>query len=158
MSVNTVETDFYVLEKLFLALGDKTRLRLLALVADGEAPVGFLADKLGESQPKVSRHLAYLRGAGIVQTRRDGKWIYYAISYPQGTLEKQVLDRVVRSIATVRVDQERVYLAEGQTPREDHANGEQDIYLNGDVDEPADVYEEEDEYIPQSEEMEVFLL
>ena len=70
------------LENLFLALSDKTRLRLLALMADGEVPVGFLADKLGESQPKTSRHLAYLRNAGLVSARRDGKWIYYNIQRP----------------------------------------------------------------------------
>lgn len=151
------ESDFHSLEKLFLALGDKTRLKLLALIADGEVPVGFLAERLRESQPKVSRHLAYLRGAGIVETRRDGKWIYYAVSYPQGTIERQILDTVIRSIAAVRVHQETVYLAESQTTREDRANWDQDIYLNGDVDEPADIYEEE-EYVPQSEEMEVFLL
>lgn len=73
------ESTLIELEKLFLALSDKTRLRLLALMADGEVPVGFLADKLGESQPKISRHLAYLRSAGLVSTRRDGKWIYYGI-------------------------------------------------------------------------------
>ena len=65
---------------LFLALSDKTRLRLLSLMANGEVSVGFLADSLGESQPKISRHLAYLRSAGIVSTRRDGKWIYYTIA------------------------------------------------------------------------------
>lgn len=67
-------------EKLFLALSDKTRLRLLFLMADGEVAVGYLAEKLGESQPKISRHLAYLRSSGLVTTRREGKWIYYGIA------------------------------------------------------------------------------
>jgi ArsR family transcriptional regulator len=67
------------LEKLFLALSDRTRMRLLALMAEGEVSVGYLADTLRQSQPKISRHLAYLRNMGIVSTRRDGKWIYYAI-------------------------------------------------------------------------------
>ncbi len=71
------------LEKLFLALADRTRLRLLSLMADGEVAVGYLAEQIGESQPKVSRHLAYLRNAGLVSTRRDGKWIFYSIT-PQG--------------------------------------------------------------------------
>src|SRR6187399_2172049 len=70
------------LEKLFLALSDKTRLRLLSLMVDGDVSVGYLADTLGESQPKISRHLAYLRGAGLVSTRRDGKWIYYGVQAP----------------------------------------------------------------------------
>ncbi len=67
------------LQNLFLALSDKTRIKLLSLMAAGEVSVGFLADELGESQPKISRHLAYLRAAGVVSTRRDGKWIYYGI-------------------------------------------------------------------------------
>jgi DNA-binding transcriptional ArsR family regulator len=78
MDDNTVNE----LSELFLALSDKTRLRLLGLMADGEVSVGFLADSLGESQPKISRHLAYLRTAGLVSTRRDGKWIYYGIEVP----------------------------------------------------------------------------
>ena len=73
------ETALSALENLFLALSDKTRMRLLGLMASGEVSVGFLADELGESQPKISRHLAYLRNAGLVSTRRDGKWIYYGI-------------------------------------------------------------------------------
>src|SRR4051794_20733835 len=68
------------LERLFLALSDKTRMQLLALMADGEVSVGYLADSLNQSQPKISRHLAYLRNMGIVSTRRDGKWIYYEIA------------------------------------------------------------------------------
>ena len=78
MDDNTVND----LSELFLALSDKTRLRLLGLMAEGEVSVGFLADSLGESQPKISRHLAYLRTAGLVSTRRDGKWIYYGIEVP----------------------------------------------------------------------------
>ena len=68
------------LEEFFLALSDGTRLRLLALMCESEVSVGFLSDQLGQSQPKISRHLAYLRSAGLVETRRDGKWIYYHIS------------------------------------------------------------------------------
>src|SRR3954471_6116810 len=82
MDDNTVND----LSELFLALSDKTRLRLLSLMADGEVSVGFLADSLGESQPKISRHLAYLRTAGLVSTRRDGKWIYYGIEIPSDTI------------------------------------------------------------------------
>lgn len=67
------------LNSLFVALSDPTRLRLLRLMADGEVSVGFLADELGESQPKVSRHLATLRSMGLVDTRREGKFVYYAI-------------------------------------------------------------------------------
>ena len=92
------ESTLIELEKLFLALSDKTRLRLLALMADGEVPVGFLADKLGESQPKISRHLAYLRSAGLVSTRRDGKWIYYGIDEQDDAAVTSVLNAALGSI------------------------------------------------------------
>lgn len=92
------ESTLVELEKLFLALSDKTRLRLLALMADGEVPVGFLAETLDESQPKISRHLAYLRSAGLVSTRREGKWIYYGIEKPDDAYVTRVLDLTLRSI------------------------------------------------------------
>ena len=92
------ESTFTALEHLFLALADKTRLRLLALMVDGEVPVGMLAESLGESQPKISRHLAYLRSAGLVSTRRDGKWIYYGIEERMGAAVTRVLDATLRSI------------------------------------------------------------
>ncbi len=79
------------LEIFFMALADKTRLRLLNLMRENEVSVGFLVDILGESQPKVSRHLAYLRTAGIVEARRDGKWIYYKITTPSDDFAARVL-------------------------------------------------------------------
>ncbi|MEP6788100.1 MAG: metalloregulator ArsR/SmtB family transcription factor, partial [Acidobacteriota bacterium] len=99
------ESTLIELEKLFLALSDKTRLRLLSLMADGEVPVGFLADKLGESQPKISRHLAYLRTAGLVSTRRDGKWIYYGIEEQDDAGVTNVLNAALGSILGNRVVQ-----------------------------------------------------
>jgi ArsR family transcriptional regulator len=86
------------LEQLFLALSDKTRLRLLALMSGGEVAVGYLADELSLSQPKISRHLAYLRNAGLVSTRRDGKWIYYAIDRPLNASADHVLMETLRSL------------------------------------------------------------
>ena len=65
---------------LFLALADRTRLRLLNLMRDREVCVSSFTGTLGQSQPKISRHLAYLRNAGVVEVRRDGKWMYYSIS------------------------------------------------------------------------------
>ena len=61
----------------FRTLADPTRLRLLNLLSRGEVCVCNLADTLNVVQPKVSRHLAYLKRAGFVETRRDGKWIHY---------------------------------------------------------------------------------
>jgi ArsR family transcriptional regulator len=66
--------------RLFRALADPTRLRLLNLMADQEVCVCYLVEILGLPQPKISRHLAYLRAAGLVDARRDGKWMHYKIA------------------------------------------------------------------------------
>ena len=79
------------MELFFSALSDKTRLRLLNLMGDDEICVCYFTEVLGESQPKVSRHLAYLRNAGIVSTRREGKWMHYSIEMPKNPYAAQVL-------------------------------------------------------------------
>ena len=76
---------------LFLALADKTRLRLLNLMRENEICVCFFTEVLGESQPKVSRHLAHLRNAGIVSARREGKWMNYKIEFPENPYAADLL-------------------------------------------------------------------
>lgn len=88
------------LHPVFLALSDPTRLRLVALLANGEVPVGELVDAIGESQPKVSRHLAYLRDHGVVSTRRDGKWIYYSLETDLPPSSAGVIEAVLSSITS----------------------------------------------------------
>ena len=78
----------------FRALADRTRLRLLNLIADREVCVCYFVEILGTNQPKVSRHLAYLRRAGLVQARREGKWMHYRISQPTDTTAKSLLQGV----------------------------------------------------------------
>lgn len=63
----------------FAALADPTRLRLLNLMNGREVCVCYFVEILGQSQPKISRHLAYLKRAGIVAARREGKWMHYRI-------------------------------------------------------------------------------
>ena len=70
------------LELLFKALAERTRLRLLNLMSAGEVCVCFFVEVLGASQPKISRHLAYLRRAGVVAARREGKWMHYRVEAP----------------------------------------------------------------------------
>jgi len=77
------ETKEAQMELLFRALADRTRLRLLNLLAAGEVCVCFFVEVLGESQPKISRHLAYLRRAGVVAARREGKWMHYRVTTPE---------------------------------------------------------------------------
>ena len=72
----------YDIEQFFRALADRTRLRLLHLLGDEEVCVCSVVEALQTTQPKVSRHLAYLRRAGLVSARRDGKWMHYRIVEP----------------------------------------------------------------------------
>ena len=72
----------YDLTLLFAALADRTRLRLLNLMDGREVCVCYFVEVLGQSQPKISRHLAYLRRAGVVTARREGKWMHYKIVAP----------------------------------------------------------------------------
>ena len=65
---------------LFAALADENRLRLLSLMQGGEVCVCHLQEALQTNQPKISRHLAYLKRAGLVEVRRDGKWMHYRLS------------------------------------------------------------------------------
>jgi ArsR family transcriptional regulator, arsenate/arsenite/antimonite-responsive transcriptional repressor len=64
------------------ALADRTRLRLINLMGNDEVCVCYLVEALKLTQPKISRHLAYLRRAGIVTARRDGKWMHYRLTVP----------------------------------------------------------------------------
>lgn len=104
------ESTLEALEQLFLALSDKTRLRLLRLMGDGEVSVGFLADSLGESQPKVSRHLAYLRNANLVSTRRDGKWIYYFLQRPDDQAVRNILNAILPGTTNRYESDEKNYI------------------------------------------------
>ena len=82
------------MERFFGALSDKTRLRLLNLMGEDEVCVCFFVEVLEEGQPKVSRHLACLRSAGIVDARRDGKWMHYRIITPAHEHAARVLSDV----------------------------------------------------------------
>jgi ArsR family transcriptional regulator, arsenate/arsenite/antimonite-responsive transcriptional repressor len=78
-------------ERFFQALGDRTRLRLLNLIGDDEVCVCYFVESLGTNQPKVSRHLAYLRRAGMVAARREGKWMHYRIVEPEDAHAARIL-------------------------------------------------------------------
>lgn len=71
------------MERFYLAFGDTTRLRLLNLMGDQELCVCYFVEILGQPQPKISRHLAYLRSAGLVSARREGTWMHYRIATPR---------------------------------------------------------------------------
>jgi ArsR family transcriptional regulator, arsenate/arsenite/antimonite-responsive transcriptional repressor len=80
----------FSMERFFQALGDRTRLRLLNLMGEQEICVCYFVEVLDQPQPKISRHLAYLRRAGLVAARRDGKWMHYRLLIPQHAGAAQV--------------------------------------------------------------------
>jgi len=85
------------LTPLFAALADRTRLRLLNLMNGREVCVCYFVEILRQSQPKISRHLAYLRRAGIVSARREGKWMHYRIERPSDPGALAILDAALAS-------------------------------------------------------------
>ena len=104
---------------LFLALGDKTRLRLLNLMRDREICVSSFTGVLGQSQPLISRHLAYLRNSGIVEARRDGKWIHYSISSSLDANTGRLLFELFKWMEKqegLQVDRDRYFEISGEMP------------------------------------------
>ena len=72
--------DLDALTKVYASLADPTRLRILALLRDGEICVCHIHASLDVPQPTASRHLAYLRKAGLVDARRQGIWMHYHLT------------------------------------------------------------------------------
>ena len=104
-AINDICYNFYMkegkafdLELFFAALADRTRLRLLNLMRGGEVCVCFFADTLDTNNPKISRHLAYLKRAGLVAARREGKWMHYKITEPQNSQAAEVFSATMKMI------------------------------------------------------------
>lgn len=105
-------------ELFFSALADKTRLRLLNLMRDGEVCVCFFAGTLGTNNPKISRHLSYLKRAGLVTGRRDGKWVHYRINPPKDENAQEVFAATMKMLASdkqMNADRKR-YIADCCSP------------------------------------------
>jgi ArsR family transcriptional regulator, arsenate/arsenite/antimonite-responsive transcriptional repressor len=88
--------------KLLAALADPTRLRLLNLMDGREVCVCYFVEILKQAQPKISRHLAYLRNAGIVEARREGKWMHYRMERPLDAGGAAILDATLASFKANR--------------------------------------------------------
>jgi ArsR family transcriptional regulator, arsenate/arsenite/antimonite-responsive transcriptional repressor len=104
------------MERLFRALADQTRLRILGLLLTGEVCVCHIHESLRIPQPKASRHLAYLRRAGLVETRREGLWIHYRLavsSEPILRIVQQAVAQALRHAEAVQKDAERLEVKTG---------------------------------------------
>src|SRR5881398_4008748 len=93
------------METVFKALADSTRLRILGLLLTGEVCVCHIHESLKISQPKASRHLAYLRKAGLVAARRDGLWMHYRLAEPSDPTVRTVLNATVHTLSHVATAQ-----------------------------------------------------
>jgi ArsR family transcriptional regulator len=103
-------------EHLFQALGDATRLRILGLLLTGEVCVCDIHESLRLPQPKVSRHLAYLRKAGLVKAERRGLWVHYRLaeaSDPVIATIRQAVSHSLTHLDTVRRDADRLHQRTG---------------------------------------------
>ena len=94
-------TQIIALQRIFQALADGTRLRILGLLLSGEVCVCNLHESLGEPQPKVSRHLAYLRRAGLVATRREGLWVHYRLAGATDPVLATIVQTVTHALGHV---------------------------------------------------------
>lgn len=94
--------DVRPLTRVFRALGDETRVRIVALLEYGELCVCHLEQALGLSQPNCSRQLGILKSAGIVDSRRDGTWVYYRITKQEHASVKRVLDVLANTFGAER--------------------------------------------------------
>jgi ArsR family transcriptional regulator len=95
---------------MFKAFSDKTRLRILSLLQAGECCVGDLVEILGVEQPSASRHLAYLRKAGLVNVRKAGQWSYYSLAPARGAFHERLLDCLAccfQEVPQIEADQAR---------------------------------------------------
>jgi ArsR family transcriptional regulator, arsenate/arsenite/antimonite-responsive transcriptional repressor len=111
------------METVFKALADSTRLRILGVLMTGEVCVCHIHESLRISQPKASRHLAYLRKAGLVQTRRDGLWVHYRMAVVADAVLSTVqrtVTHALRHMDVIRKDVERLQkLTECYLPLDD---------------------------------------
>ena len=98
------------IDSMFRAFSDRTRLRILSLLQDGECCVGNLVDILDIEQPSASRHLAYLRKAGLVAVRRAAQWSYYSLAPAQGSFHGKLLECLAccfEEVPQIRADRAR---------------------------------------------------
>lgn len=86
------------LDRFFRALADPTRLRLINLIARQEMCVCYFVQVIDAPQPKISRHLAYLRRAGVVAARREGKWMHYRLAVPTDSHAAAILKTTVEAL------------------------------------------------------------
>lgn len=103
MLQSVADLDVRPLSRVFRALSDETRVRIVALLAHGELCVCHVETALAIGQSNVSRHLGILKAAGVVDSRRDGSWVYYRLLTQEAPELQAVVDAVTRAFGAQRV-------------------------------------------------------
>ena len=106
--------DLEALTNVYAALADPTRLRILSLLGDGEICVCHIHASLDVPQPTASRHLAYLRKAGLVEARRDGIWMHYRMAEMPNPVVASVVDAALHALTHTAIsakDEKRLQIA-----------------------------------------------
>lgn len=106
--------DLDALTTVYAALADPTRLRILSLLGDGEVCVCHLHASLDVPQPTASRHLAYLRKAGLVEARRDGIWMHYRLAPQDNPVVAAVITAALHALTHTDIrarDERRLQIA-----------------------------------------------
>ncbi len=96
---------------MFRAFSDSTRLRILHLLLNGELCVCDIVRVLEMSQPKISRHLAYLRKSGLVQARKDGLWMHYKLVLADDDFHQSLMNclrQCFKAVPELQRDQKRL--------------------------------------------------
>jgi ArsR family transcriptional regulator len=107
--------DMPALERTVRALADVTRLRIVGLLGTGEVCVCHIHESLGLPQSKVSRHLAYLRRAGLVRARKEGLWVYYSLAENGSAIDAVVASvrHCLGHVAATHKDRKRLEIRTG---------------------------------------------
>lgn len=111
-----MDRELQAVDLVLKALADPTRLRIVGLLQHGEICVCHIHGSLGISQPKASRHLAYLRRAGVVQGEKRGLWVYYSLAAQSSKLAQALLDAArhcTSHLTTARSDAARLVAETG---------------------------------------------
>ena len=93
--------DLHAMDRVFKALADPTRVRIVGLLLAGEICVCHIYETLGIPQSKASRHLAYLRRAGIVQGEKRGLWVYYSLASSESDTTRILVDAMRQCIGVL---------------------------------------------------------
>jgi ArsR family transcriptional regulator, arsenate/arsenite/antimonite-responsive transcriptional repressor len=109
-----MDRDLKGIDRLLKALADPTRLRIVTLLQGGEVCVCHIHDSLKIPQPKASRHLAYLRKAGVVEADKRGLWVYYKLAH-QTALVQTLLDAARHCASHASIPQQDAKRLERET-------------------------------------------